>query len=214
MSATGRTDRREKGWGVCLKVPRADSHMMTPERPLRILLVCTGNTCRSPMAAALLSDRAEREGMDLVVKSAGTSATGGGAMPDAISVMANRGIDLRDHRSRSLANALDGDFDILLGLSPSHSRAIKESAEPEWTFALKEFVATARAAGPRLPGEDVGDYVSRLHYLRTQDPPQGEMAVDDPIGKGLAAYERCAVELSALIDEVIAALQPARDLGG
>ena len=70
--------------------------------PIDILVVCTGNTCRSPMAEALLRDELAKLGIDARVHSAGTLAWKGGASDGAQAAMAERAIDLSAHRSRRL----------------------------------------------------------------------------------------------------------------
>ena len=100
---------------------------------LRVLLVCTGNTCRSPMAAALAKEMlAERLGCGvselsqkgIVVESAGTAGGGGGASPHAITVMARRGIELSDHVSAALSPDLVRQADYLFAMTRSHCTAI------------------------------------------------------------------------------------------
>ncbi|MFM2091823.1 MAG: hypothetical protein RLZZ127_2312, partial [Planctomycetota bacterium] len=69
----------------------------------RWLVVCTGNTCRSPLLAALLRQKAAAAGLALTVESAGTGAADGDpASGGTVRALARRGILLRDHRSRPL----------------------------------------------------------------------------------------------------------------
>lgn len=84
-----------------------------------ILIVCTGNICRSPMAEALLQSRLKDGG--LRVSSAGTSALAGhGADPHAVGVMRSFGIDIEAHRARQLTLPLLTAVDLVLTLDDSH----------------------------------------------------------------------------------------------
>jgi len=103
----------------------------TGEKPPRtILLVCTGNLCRSPMAAALLrryldEDDARR---DWRVLSAGLWAEDGEpASTGAVMAMAERGIDLTGHRSRRLTPQMVEEADLILGMTPQHVEAMQQA---------------------------------------------------------------------------------------
>ncbi len=90
----------------------------------RFLFVCTGNTCRSPMAAALMAHRLQAAGIDGAAESAGIAATGSPAAANAVTVMAERGIDLSAHRSRPATAALCAEFDRIAVMSPVHRMAL------------------------------------------------------------------------------------------
>ena len=83
----------------------------------RVVFVCEGDTCRSPMAAAIARHRL---GTTLHAESAGISATAGAfATRDAVLAMQERGLDISGHRSRALS-ALDlGQFDLVVALTPA-----------------------------------------------------------------------------------------------
>jgi len=92
-----------------------------------VLFVCSGNTCRSPMAAALFEKlwRLEAGGWDLQVKSAGTSALPGfQATNHGIAAMERRQIDLSEHRSTSVSEQLLWDADLILTMTKSHKDSI------------------------------------------------------------------------------------------
>jgi len=143
-----------------------------------IVLVCTGNTCRSPMAEALLREQLrEKYGGDDVVQvmSAGVAAAAGSvASPQAVDVMEKRGVDLTDHCSRPLDDALMNVADYVLTMTRGHRDAIL-------------------AAYP--------DMHDRVHTLRRDG---GD--ITDPVGMPVDVYAACAdqidQELAAWLNEL------------
>ncbi|MGB9776153.1 MAG: low molecular weight protein arginine phosphatase [Anaerolineae bacterium] len=103
----------------------------TDEKPPRtILLVCTGNLCRSPMAAALLRCYLEGDSarQNWRVLSAGLWAEDGEpASAGAVMAMAERGIDLTGHRSRRLTPQMVEEADLILGMTPPHVEAMRQA---------------------------------------------------------------------------------------
>ncbi len=89
-------------------------------RAIEILMLCTGNTCRSPMAAALLARRLDEAGVKAVVSSAGLLFDGKPATDHGQAVMADRGIDTSGHRSRKLRPEILTGADIVIGMARSH----------------------------------------------------------------------------------------------
>lgn len=86
----------------------------------RILLVCTGNTCRSPMAEGLLRALARERGQAVEVLSAGLCADGSPASPQAVAVMAERGIDISRHVSHPVTPELCAAADVIGVMSAGH----------------------------------------------------------------------------------------------
>lgn len=91
-----------------------------------MVTICTGNICRSPLAAALLVRACERRGLsDVEVTSAGTLGESGWASPpDVLEVAARRGIDLSHHRSRALSEADLPGAQLVLCAAESHRRQV------------------------------------------------------------------------------------------
>lgn len=89
----------------------------------KILFVCTGNTCRSPMAECLMRELAVREGIagEMEILSAGTCASDGApASGGAQRAMQRRGLTLRHHRSQTVTRALLDECDLVIGLTAIH----------------------------------------------------------------------------------------------
>ena len=92
-----------------------------------VLLVCTGNLCRSPMAEGLLRARLARDEArhDWQVGSAGVwTVDGRSATPYGVAEMANRGIDIGGHQSRNITREMMADADLVLVMTRQHAEAL------------------------------------------------------------------------------------------
>jgi protein-tyrosine-phosphatase len=142
-----------------------------------ILFVCTGNTCRSPLAEGFARRLARELGTSLSVGSAGTFAvTGEPATLLAIRAGQRRGADLTAHRSRRLTRELLADTRLAVGMTPAHLDAIQYMA-PGLRIAL---------ATDFLPLED------ERHGVAVPDPFGGD---EDRYAAVADVLESCVVEL-------------------
>jgi protein-tyrosine-phosphatase len=173
---------------------------------LGILVVCTGNTCRSPMAEALLRHHLGAVGHDIEVASAGTLGWGSKpATPHAVEVLAERGVELAAHTSRRLTRAMVDDAEIVLAMTRTHAWAIA-AHDPEAaarTFLLDELVRLAAASGAR-GGEDLGAWVAELDSRRPPDRlGRATDEVRDPAGEPIEVYRATADRLERSIHRLV-----------
>ncbi|MGN0468057.1 MAG: ribosomal protein S18-alanine N-acetyltransferase [Acutalibacteraceae bacterium] len=92
---------------------------------MKILFVCTGNTCRSPMAQYLFQSKADKLGLPVTADSAGLAAYPGDcASENAVRVMAEKGIDMSAHRSKRLSIYMLEESDLIICMSESHKAAL------------------------------------------------------------------------------------------
>jgi protein-tyrosine phosphatase len=144
---------------------------------MHILFVCTGNTCRSPMAEGLLRQALAARGIDHVtVASAGTGAWEGAPVSEGgYLVGLENGLDLSEHRARLLTRDLVKEADLVLTMSGHHLARVAELGGEHKVHLL-------------------GAYAGR-------DPAHCE--VTDPFGAELASYRTTFDELRELIGTVV-----------
>ena len=115
---------------------------------MRILFVCSGNTCRSPMAEAIARRVAAERGLaDVEIASAGTGAwDGSGASEGALLVGLERSLDLNTHRSRLLTPELVQHADLILVMSRSHADQVEQMGGAGKTHLLTAYASSGAAA--------------------------------------------------------------------
>ena len=124
------------------------------ERPFRILFVCTGNTCRSPLAEAIARRELERRGREGEVRvgSAGVAATQGQPASEGSRIVAQEeGLDLDGHRSRLLTRELASEADLILAMSGGHVARVLAVAEDARVSLLGDFARDTPFGGPPVP---------------------------------------------------------------
>ncbi len=191
-----------------------------------ILVICTGNICRSPAAAQILASGLEP---DVTVSSAGVAAVVGSDIDPAMAdAMRRAGVRPCPHRARQVNEQLLSTADLvltmdtkqrgrLLGLAP---KALSRS------FTLREFALICghlRDAGEltwpaRLAEESrLGDLTERASHQRGRFPPGPGTIIEDPYRHPPSDYDRALQQISAAVEQILSAVRvglPATDPTG
>lgn len=186
----------------------------------RVLLVCTGNTCRSPLAESLLRAMAKRRGIEVDVRSAGTAAMDGSPISShTAQILQEMGEQTEGRTSQSLSASLVAWADLILTMTMSHKSHLLH-LYPEAVhkvYTLKEY---AQSGDPQLAQltEERERLISELQIKQAMNEPITEedhsklMALEeqlpdydiaDPFGGSIETYRASAAELEACIEKVL-----------
>lgn len=173
-----------------------------------IVVLCTANVCRSPMAAALLARRLAMLGLTVPVRSAGIIRCGDPPHPEVVSVMASYGIEISSHSSRVAIAADLARARLVLAMARDNLRYAVITEPGVWprAFTLKELIRRGEQIGPRPPGEPFAEWLSRAHAGRERASLLGDSADDDvadPAGGPRRAYAATASLLDQLVMRLV-----------
>jgi protein-tyrosine phosphatase len=170
-----------------------------------ILFGCTGNRCRSPYAqvhlARLVAD------LPVEVLSAGTLDVPGNKVPaELVEIARSSGLELSEHRSRYLAEVDPDDIDLFIGFERAHvaSAVVEGGIDAAKAFTLPELVRILRVvdvAATDDPEETARAAVAAAAEARGTGFVPGE-EIADPFRRTRDVYERVAIEITLLTDEL------------
>ena len=182
--------------------PMTTSETSHPTAP-KILVVCHANQARSPLAAALLAQEAEKFGLDVPKRfpSAGTEAHAGElALPSMIKAAGKLGLDLNSHRARPLTPVMVDRSDMIVTMTESQRTRVSRMGAQALTrtFTLRELVRLGEAMDEI--SSPLYQRATELHRMRSRvvgstDPED----VEDPSGRDGHVTDKIAREIKRLV---------------
>jgi protein-tyrosine phosphatase len=194
--------------------------MSAPKATFKVIFVCTGNICRSPMAEQMLIQKAEKNKLPIKVVSAGVMAMTGDPMtPQSADAMTKRGFTPTKHISQDLTPKLLEEADLVLTATLDHRSAIARMLPKasKYSFTIDEFarLASFLRADPEFqeefkkkPKETRDQYLKRAIHeavlLRGMVPTNLDPKdVIDPYGESIEVYNQVAEHIDVMLEIIV-----------
>ncbi|MGB3409609.1 MAG: hypothetical protein WBA45_00320 [Microthrixaceae bacterium] len=179
----------------------------------RVLMMCTANQCRSPMAEAIATAQLRELGVTTLVRSCGVLEGGYEAASGAVRAMKGRGLDISEHVSATLGADTVAAAHLVLAMERRHLTEIAglDLDALGRAFTLKELAELATQVGYRRPGLSIESWIEQANRFRE---PSTVLSFDtgsdlkDPMGGPQRAFNRSADEITTLLDVVWSHLFP------
>jgi protein-tyrosine phosphatase len=194
--------------------------MSAPKATFKVIFVCTGNICRSPMAEQMLIQKAEQNKLPITVVSAGVMAMTGDPMtPQSADAMTKRGFTPTKHISQDLTPKLLEEADLVLTATLDHRSAIARMLPKasKYSFTIDEFarLTSFLRADPEFqeefkkkPKETRDQYLKRAMHeavlLRGMVPTNLDPKdVVDPYGESIEVYNEVAENIDVMLEIIV-----------
>jgi protein-tyrosine phosphatase len=196
------------------------------DAPVRVLMVCTGNICRSPMMERIFRSAADVRGggTQVEVVSAGTCARSGEPMqPFAAAALSERSVSTAGFEATPVTAGLVASADLVLTATRGHRAHVVGLAPGavRRTFTLLELARISTSAPP-APRQDVGAAGAQVRLAiawaaqmrgSVPRPTEDEDDLTDPLGAPLEVYRARAEAISAAVEQVVPLLLGLQDAG-
>jgi protein-tyrosine phosphatase len=194
--------------------------MSASKATFKVIFVCTGNICRSPMAEQMLIQKAEKNKLPLKVVSAGVMAMTGDPMtPQSADAMTKRGFKPTKHISQDLTPKLLEEADLVLTATLDHRSAIARMLPKasKYSFTIDEFarLTSFLRSNPEFqeefkkkPKETRDQYLKRAMQeavlLRGMVPTNLDPKdVVDPYGESIEVYNQVAEHIDVMLEIIV-----------
>ena len=170
----------------------------------RICFVCTGNRCRSPVAAGAFER--STKGLPVEITSAGILEAGHSSPKETVRAAREAGLVLDRHRSRTLGDLDLSDYDLVIGFEFDHIAAavVDHRARRETTFGLRELVGLLEEIEPPEEPDPIArarTALKRANELRGDDLPRVR-PVRDPYGLPLGEHRKMVATVTDLCERL------------
>jgi len=183
------------------------------DRPDRVLVLCSANQCRSPLAGSIFHRETQRRRIRVDVATAGFGDPGFPATPRTVAAAAEMDLDLAPHTSRRVDRDLLEGADLVVGMERLHVREAVVLVPSVWrrAFTLREAVRRVEEAGPRPAGEPLRAWLETLSAARDRMSLMGASPDDDvrdPTTDMTVDHATTAAQLDDLVGRLISCLWP------
>ncbi len=180
-----------------------------------LLMMCTANQCRSPMAEAIATAQLGSRGVPATVRSCGMLEGGVEPAAGAVRAMKNLGLEISSHLSSRLDPDTLNAANLVLAMERRHLTEIAalDMDALGRSFTMRELAQLAPQVGPRSASTSIGSWIEQANRFR--DPTsvlsyETDSDIKDPMGGTQRAFNRSANEITSLLDQIWGYLFPSQ----